>query len=365
MAELNLAVELELGAFRLKLDESLPVDGITVIFGPSGSGKTSLLRVVAGLETRARGRVSFGADKWQDSHALVPAHRRRLGYVFQDGRLFPHLTVAGNLRFARQADRAAPQFDDVVAALDLAPLLERRPASLSGGEQQRVAIGRALLASPQLLLMDEPLSSLDIERKREVIGYIERLRAAFGLPILYVTHNIGEVIRLADHMLLLAAGRAAAQGSVAALLDRIDLAPLIGEADAGSLVVARVSGQRDGMTALDLEGETLLAPVLEIPAGRTVRLRIHARDVVLATERPRKLSIRNVLAARVERIDADESAYADVTLRVGAQLLRARVTKHALEELGLANEQTVFALIKAVAFDEEEYLLLGGTPSSQ
>lgn len=356
MSSLALDVGVQLGTFRLEVDERVPLDGVTVVFGASGSGKTSLLRVIAGLERNARGTVRFDDLLWQNERTYVPAHLRSVGYVFQDGRLFPHLTVRDNLRFARRT--AAARFDDVVGALDLEPLLPRRPASLSGGEQQRVAIGRALLAGPRLMLMDEPLSSLDLSRKREILRYIEQLRETFGLPTLYVTHDIDEVVRLADHLILLAEGRVAAQGSAKELLDRIDLWPLIGRADAGSLIEARVREHRNGMTVLGIGNEALRIPEIEAAEGRVVRLRVHARDVVLATEQPRNLSIRNVLTGQVAGIDLDRSVYAELLLAVGDQSLRARITKDALEELRIEVGQQVFALVKTVAFDAGEYSLL-------
>jgi molybdate transport system ATP-binding protein len=374
MTELALDIDVERVDFRLRVDRTLPLAGITAVFGPSGSGKTTLLRTIAGLEPAARGRVACDGEVWQDTARVVPPHRRNVGYVFQDGRLFTHLTVEDNLRFALRHRRAyagtptagaslppgAPDsragvigLDAAVDALELASLMSRRPATLSGGEQQRVAIARALLSNPRLLLMDEPLSSVDVNRRRDIVGYIERLPAAFGLPVLYVTHDIDEVIRLADRMLLLSAGRAAAFGTVKELLDRIDLWPLTGRLEAGSILEAVVAEHTRGMTQLRVDGQPLRVPGIDAAPGTSVRLRIHARDVVIATARPERLSIRNVLAARVARIDLDESIYAEVALALGAQTLRARITREALEELELAPDGDVFALIKSVAFDTD------------
>src|SRR5690606_21006975 len=276
LAELSLDIALERGSFALEVRERLELAGITALFGPSGSGKTTLLRIVSGLETRAAGTVTFDGEDWQRPGRRVPTHRRRIGYVFQDGRLFPHLDVERNLRFgARAADgRAAIRFESVVDALDLEPLLGRRPTSLSGGEQQRVAIGRALLANPRLLLMDEPMSSLDVRRKAEILPYIERLPDAFGLPVLYVTHSIDEVARLASEVLLLSGGRVIGRGAVADVLERIDLWPVTGHADAGTLVAGTVEDAADGMASIRLERQRLRVPLRAMSVGENERLRI-------------------------------------------------------------------------------------------
>ena len=352
--KLHLDFSIARGGFELDVRAALELDGISAVFGPSGAGKTTLLRAIAGLDRPARGRIALDDAVWHDATRHVPAHLRRIGYVFQDGRLFPHLSVAQNLRFALEhAPSPGPiGMPDAVAALQLQDLLERRPASLSGGEQQRVAIGRALVTNPLLLLMDEPLSSVDAGRRREIAGYIEQLPAKFGLPVLYVTHDIDEVIRLASRMLLLARGRVAAQGSVTEILDRIDLWPLTGRLEAGSILEAAVVAHRDGMSHLSVEGQTLRIPAIDAAAGKIVRLRIHARDVVIATQRPVQLSIRNVLTARLSRIDLDDTVYAELKLEVGAQSLRARITREALAELELTPGRTLFALVKSVAFDD-------------
>jgi len=357
---LNLDVTLERGAFRLAVRREIALNGITALFGPSGSGKTTLLRVLAGLERDARGLVSFDGTVWQTAGRHVPAHRRGVGYVFQDGRLFPHLTVEGNLRFAleRAARREAAarsaqpiELEAVVRALDLWTLLARRPASLSGGEQQRVAIARALLTSPRLLLMDEPLSSLDVARKREIIPHIERLAETFGVPVLYVTHNIDEVARLADDMLLMRAGTIAAEGPVAELLEQLDFALADGERDTGAVLHVTVEAGRAGFAALRLKEHVLQVPMAKLRVGMPLRIRVHARDVALATERPRGLSIRNVLPSRILRIDIDEPANAEVLLDVDGQRLRARITRDAVADLELAPGQEVFALVKSVALE--------------
>jgi len=355
MTALRLKIDLARAAFRLDLDAEIDLEPITALFGPSGAGKTTLLRVIAGLERSANGHLALDSTTWQnsDTRLFVPPHLRRIGYVFQDGRLFRHLSVAGNLRFALRLSRAAGRFsfDDVVAALDLAPLLERKPHALSGGEQQRVAMGRALLRDPNLMLMDEPLSAMDVKRKAEIVPYIERVAHEFSVPIVYVTHTIEEVSRLATQMILLADGRIAAVGGVAELLERLDLWPLTGIDAAGTLIEARIERTSNGMTSLGLDGQPLRIPAIDGETGGAVQLRIAAKDVAIATEKPSGLSIRNVLEATILRIDTLEPVFAELLLDVGGQRLRSEITREAAEELSLAEGQTVYALIKSVAID--------------
>lgn len=356
-ATLALDVTVARDGFELAVKHEIALTGITALYGPSAAGKTTLLRVIAGLEERARGLVVFDGTVWQRGETQVPAHARGVGYVFQDARLFGHLTVEGNLRFAmrhgarRAASKAVIELSAVVRELDLSPLLPRRPASLSAGEQQRVAIGRALLTSPRLVLMDEPLSALDLGRKREIVPLLERLPEAFGVPVLYVTHNVDEVARLASDMLLMKAGRIVATGRVADVLERLDLDDLTGGRDTGAVLHVRAEAGRRGAAALRLTEQLLHVPVARVGVGMPLRIRIHARDVALATERPRGLSIRNVLQARILRIDSDEPVYADVLLEVDGQHLRSRITRDALEDLKLEPGQPVFALIKSVALE--------------
>jgi molybdate transport system ATP-binding protein len=258
------------------------------------------------------------------------------------------------LRFAVRHTRELGRITmrDAVGALELETLLDRRPASLSAGEQQRVAIARALLTNPRLLVMDEPLSSLDAGRRREIAAFIERVPEKFGVPILYITHDVDEVIRLAERILLLSRGTVAALGGVKEILERSDLWPLTGRLEAGSIVEGVVVAHRSGMTHALLDGQTVRMPQIAVLPGRTIRLHVHARDVAIAMERPSNLSIRNVLEARVERIDLDETVYAELLLNIGVQTLRARITREALEELHLAPRQSVYALIKSVVLDE-------------
>jgi molybdate transport system ATP-binding protein len=323
------------------------------LFGPSGAGKTTLLRVIAGLEQDVRGRVTFDGEAWQTDGARLPTHRRGIGYVFQDGRLFQHLNVEQNLRFALSRNRAQQSidFDAVVMALDLGALLPRRTPSLSGGEQQRVAIGRALLRSPRLMLMDEPLSSLDVARKKEIVPHIEKLPKLFGIPVLYVTHNLDEVARLATDVVLLVEGRIAAQGAVAEIFERSDLGAFTGGLEAGVVLRAEVTEFEHGVATLRVGNQRLRVPMASPEIGAVRPIRIYARDVAIATVRPEKLSIRNILTARILNIELGVNLNVELLLDVDGEHLRARITVDALEELELSVGLQVFALVKSVALE--------------
>ena len=353
MSTLSLNVALERPSFALQINHELALTGITALFGPSGAGKTTLLRVIAGLERDVRGRVTFDGEAWQTDAARVPTHRRGIGYVFQDGRLFSHLSVEQNLRFAmaRTMGRRSIDFGAAVDALDLGALLARRTPTLSGGEQQRVAIARALLTSPRLMLMDEPLSSLDVARKREIVPHIERLPELFGVPVLYVTHNVDEVARLANDVVLLVEGRIAAQGTVAEIFERSDLGAFTGGLEAGVVLRSQVTAYDNGVATLRIGTQQLRVPMASVQVGTIRPLRIHARDVAIATVRPEKLSIRNVLAARILAIETGANLNVELLLNVDGEHLRARITADALQELELSVGQQVFALVKSVALE--------------
>jgi molybdate transport system ATP-binding protein len=355
----------------LALDAEFTTEGgVTALFGRSGAGKTSIVNAIAGLLRPARGRIAVdGALLFDRARGVdLPRHRRRVGYVFQDARLFPHLTVRHNLLYGRWFTARAQRrggFEEVVELLGVGPLLARRPGTLSGGERQRVAIGRALLASPRLLLMDEPLASLDQERKDEILPYLDRLRSESRVPIVYVSHALDEVTRLADAMVVVSDGRVAAAGPVAEIMSRLDLGPLTGRAEAGSVLTATVAGQHEAyqLTELSVLGQPLLVPRVDTAAGTAVRLRVRARDVAVATRVPDELSIRNHLFGRVAAVRPEPGAFAELAIDLGGPLLRARVTRHAVDELGLAPGKPVVALIKAVAVERR---LLGpsdGGPS--
>jgi molybdate transport system ATP-binding protein len=355
MSTLSLNVALDRPDFTLRVAVEIALAGITALFGPSGSGKTTLLRIIAGLEQEASGTVAFDGETWQSGERRVPTHRRRVGYVFQDGRLFPHMTVAQNLEFALRrsppGSRPSIGLERAIEALGLRSLLERRTPSLSGGEQQRVAIARALLRSPRLLLMDEPLSSLDIKRKREILPHIEALPELFGIPVLYVTHNLDEVARLAIDVVLLTDGRVAAYGNVAEVFERTDLGSLMGGLEAGVVLRARVAAHADGIATLLVGSQQLRVPMAKAEVGATRPIRIHARDVAIATVRPEKLSIRNVLHGTIRLIELGSNMNVELLLEVDGEHLRARITRDALEELDLAVGRDVFVLIKSVALE--------------
>ena len=345
--------------FDLDVSHRFALDGITALFGPSGCGKSTLLRIIAGLEKNAGGRIAFGNETWLDDSGriFVPPHRRGVGYVFQDARLFPHLSVEGNLRYAARRSAGFDlriEFHEVVAALDLQPLLPRRIGALSGGERQRAAIARTLLTRPQLLLMDEPLAALDVQRKAEILPYIERLPGAFGVPVIYVTHAIDEVARLAHHMVALGAGRKVADGPVTEVLERLDLRPVTGRFEAGVVLTARIAGHDLGfrLTRLDHHGQQIEMPMVDLPIGSEIRLRVRARDVSLATVCPNGVSMRNILAGTVDQIEEEaDTAFAETLVDIGGAKLRARITRAAVADLALAPGKLVFALVKSVALD--------------
>lgn len=333
--------------------------GVTALFGRSGSGKTSLVRIIAGLTRPAEGRVLLGDEVLVDTarRIFVPAHRRRFGYVFQEARLFPHLTVRQNLNYGRWFSPKGARTenpDRVVDLLGIAGLLDRQPANLSGGEKQRVAIGRALLASPRLLLMDEPLAALDEERKAEILPYLERLRDEVGIPIVYVSHSVAEVARLADRVVLMADGRIEAIGAASDVLSGPRLSSAAERREAGSVLAGRVEARdaAHGLATIRLDGgATILVPGAAVSPGETVRLRIPARDVMIATVRPEGLSALNILEGAVEAIEPDGEGMASLRIACGGDVVRARITAFSVERLGLAPGLPVHAVIKTVALE--------------
>ncbi len=355
MLEVN--IEKTLGAFTLSA-RFTGAAGVTALFGRSGAGKSTLINAIAGLVRPDEGSIRLDDVPLFDSGANidVPVRKRGIGYVFQEGRLFPHYSVRGNLMYGR---RRTPQrqrwgsFDQIVALLGIGDLLKRRPASLSGGEKQRVAIGRALLQSPRLLIMDEPLASLDPARKEEILPYIERLRDEMRLPIVYVSHSVDEVTRLADTLVLIAEGRTIASGTVNDVFGRLDLRPHTGRFEASMVLMAEVVAHDsdNGTTVLDHPAGRMWTPTIDRPPGSAVRLRVRAREVALAVGDPGLLSIRNRLSATVTDIAVDPSGMVEVQLDAGGQMLVARITRDAAKALDIAIGQPVVALIKSVAFD--------------
>ncbi len=341
------------GLFDLAFDLTLPATGFTAICGPSGCGKTTLLRCIAGLEPDFRGTVRVGPCVWQDTDTNLPLHQRAVGYVFQSGELFPHLSVNNNLRFAwdrTPTDRRRVTWDEVVDLLGLADLLTRSTANLSGGERQRVALGRALLRSPDLLLLDEPLASLDDATRRAVFPLLERMRDQLAIPVLYVTHAVDEAARLADRLVLMDNGRITNNGPLVEVLT--SAAPGLAHGrDAGAVVSATVGTVDDEfhLARLDFPGGALQVCDRGMTVGEQARVRIHARDVSLVLAPPSDTSILNILPVEVVDMLPDDPARVVVRLRAGKTVLLAAVTARSAHNLSLAPGQRVWAQIKSVA----------------
>ena len=334
----------------------VPEGGVTALFGPSGSGKSTAIAAAAGLLRPDFCRMAVGGVVLANSTARiwVPAERRRIGLVFQDARLFPHMSVATNLRYGqRRAEPGGLRFDDVVDLLGLAGLLPRRPRTLSGGERQLVAIGRALLANPRLLLLDEPLASLDGARKAEILPYLARLKTALRLPVLYVTHAMDEVARLADSIVLIEAGRVVASGPLSEISGRSDV-NLAARDDAGAVLDGLVERHDRGrrLTQVAAGGAVFLVPLLEVAAGASVRLRIPAREVILATERPGNISMQNIIPGTIRKL-VDDPIRRAITVEVALpkSTLLSRITPDAVARLGLTSGSPVLALIKSTSID--------------
>ena len=355
---IHLKLKQQLADFTLDLDLTLPARGVSAIVGPSGSGKTTLLRCVAGLEKADQALIEINGNCWQDSqHGLwLPPHKRALGYVFQEASLFDHLSVHGNLDYGRRrsaepaSDKQAAQ---IIELLGIGHLLQRSTTGLSGGERQRVGIARALLTNPRLLLLDEPLTALDPQRKADILPYLGRLHAELDIPLLYVSHSPDEVARLADHLVLLENGTLRASGPLQTLLPRLDL-PMAHSDDARSVLHGQVSACDDRYQLLEL---TLAGSVLKLrvphaalPLGQQVRVAVQARDVSLALEKPQHSSVLNQLPARIEAIEpGNHPAQTLVRLALGDNALLARVTRYSADQLQLQPGLNVWVQIKAVA----------------
>jgi molybdate transport system ATP-binding protein len=333
-------------------------NGVTALFGRSGSGKTSLIRIIAGLIRPDHGRVTLDGAVLADmkERRFVPAHHRRFGYVFQEARLFPHLSVRQNLNYGRwfaPKGKRDESLDKVVDLLGIVPLLDRRPGKLSGGEKQRVAIGRALLSAPRLLLMDEPLAALDEERKAEILPYLERLRDETGIPIVYVSHSISEVARLASRVVALRNGRIEAVGSPMQVLTRTSGPGGTERREAGALLEGRIESisERHNLSTVAFGNERLLVPGGAQPVGRTVRVHVPARDVMLATARPKGLSALNILAGTVESMSDTGDGMLEVAVDCGGATILSRITRLSCERLRLDVGSPVYAVIKTVALE--------------
>ena len=339
--------------FTLDADLNIPGRGITAIFGPSGCGKTTLLRAIAGLEPKCAGALRIGEMQWQDANQTVPPHKRAIGYVFQEAGLFAHLSVQRNLEYGIKRVPERERKVSIVGAIELlgiGPLLERKPHQLSGGERQRVAIARALAVSPKILLMDEPLSALDHARKQEIMPYLESLHDELDIPVLYVSHSIEEVARLADHLVLLEEGKVRASGPIEEMLTRLDL-PLAHGDEAEALIQATVEEHDDefNLTYLEFPGGRFTVARKSLPLGHAARLRVAAKDVSLTLEHQSGTSILNIFPATVEALTPEGVAQVMVRLTAGGVTLLSRVTNKSRALLDLRPGKLVYAQVKTVA----------------
>jgi len=359
---LEVAVAKQLGAFGLDVRFTLPTPGAAALFGPSGCGKTSTVNIIAGLSRPDRGRIVLDGEVLLDTDRGIewPAERRRIGYVFQDPRLFPHLTVAANLKYALRRAVGQPfvSFDSVANLLDLGPLMQRHPHRLSGGERQRVAIGRALLSQPKLLLLDEPLASLDLERREEVLPYLESLRDQLSIPMVYVSHQFEEVLRLSTHIVLLQSGAVVAQGGIGDMSHDRRLRALLGPDAVGAIIDGAVIAEdaANGMLRVGVgRGELNVLAEAPMAPGTRVRVQLLARDIIVSTQRPTHLSVRNVLEGIVTTIDEDGGHADIVSIDVGGAQIMARITRAATRELKLAPGAPVWALVKTVSLSGHSF----------
>jgi molybdate transport system ATP-binding protein len=351
--DIEFAYQLQRDNFSLDVAATLELRGICGVFGRSGSGKTSLLRCLAGLDSAATGHLRVGGATWEDSDRgiCLPPDAREIGYVFQEPRLFPQLDVRRNLEYGRRRRRREPAIDfaAVVELLGLAALLDRRPAALSGGEAQRVAIGRAVLRAPRFLLMDEPLAALDAEHKNEILPFIRQLHAESGVPVFYVTHGIDELCQLCDQLLLIDGGRVCAAGDLQALLLQTDL-PQLGGAQAGVLLDARVLSvdADDALCTLSIAAGKLFAPGT-VPADTAVRVRIRASDVSVCRAQPAATSILNRLPVTVSAVQDETTGSVLLHLEAAGDVILARITRRSARELGIRTGEHLVAQIKAVS----------------
>jgi molybdate transport system ATP-binding protein len=353
MSGIHAQFGLSRGGFTLDATFDAPMRGIIALFGHSGSGKTTLLRCVAGLE-RASGSLWVNGSVWQDAQTFVPVHQRALGYVFQEASLFPHLSVRANLEYGFRritAARRKVQLEQVVEWLGLSQLVGRCDVNtLSGGERQRVAIGRALLVSPELLLLDEPLSALDMRSRQEILPCLERLHRELDIPVLYVSHAMDEVARLADHMVLLEQGKVVVSGALCDTLARFDL-PLAHFDDAGVVIEAVVAQHDEAyhLSRLDFSDGALWVGKVGQPSGSVIRARVLARDVSIATQVPQGSSINNIIEVRIDEMQGEGPDKVLVRMRAGATQLLSRITRRSCDQLGLAPGMKVYAQVKSVA----------------
>ncbi|MGZ4958475.1 MAG: molybdenum ABC transporter ATP-binding protein [Methylomonas sp.] len=355
MTTIDSRFQLDYGSFQLSVDLQLPGSGVTVLFGPSGSGKTTLLRCIAGLQKAPQGYLRINGDVWQDSErgVFLPTHKRSLGYVFQEANLFPHLSVEGNLQFGlKRISKSAKQADlpHILNLLGIKHLLDRLPDQLSGGERQRVAIARALALNPKILLMDEPLASLDLKRKQEILPFLGRLHQELDIPVLYVTHSQQEVAQLANHLVIMDEGKALASGPLSETLSRLDV-PLAQDREASTVWQVSVVGHEAEyhLTHAGFEGGTISLPSLTANIGTLLRIQIYARDVSITLQESAATSILNVLPAVITGIADDDRGHSVVRLQVGNQPLLAHITQKSKMCLDLRAGMPVYVQIKGTS----------------
>ena len=356
---LSVNISQAFGSFRLETQFEVEEGSITAIFGKSGAGKTSTINAIAGLTRPDVGVIQIGNTTLFDQNLRInlPIYKRQIGYVFQDDRLFPHMTVRNNLIYGTPKNRDVANslnLTDITGLLELAPLLERRPRTLSGGEKQRVAIGRALLSNPKLLLMDEPLASIDVQHRFEILPFIQRVREKTGITIIYVTHALEEVIFIADQIILLSEGRVTAQGTVEEIMSRLDLHPMTSRFDAGAVISAIYSGydREFDLGELSFDGGTLRIAGLNAEIGIHLRAHIRARDVSLMLDKPKDTSVLNVFKGELIEIRHEDGPQLDLLINIGTPLI-ARITRKSLNDLNLDIGSKVYAMIKAVAIDRK------------
>ncbi len=360
---MKIVARLHRSEFTLDVAVDVPAAGTVALFGRSGCGKTTLANIIAGLLQPQSALIEIGGVTLENTRTRtrVPAERRRIGYVFQDARLFPHFSVLGNLRYGERRAPAAGReitFEHVVELLGLGHLLQRRPRDLSGGERQRVALGRALLSQPRLLLLDEPLASLDAARREEVLPYLEKLRDELSIPIVFVSHQFDEVLRLATHVVLMNDGRVVAQGAVEQLSLHPDLRAIVGAEAVGSVVSGSIvaADPHTGLAAVRVGEGTLNVTLRDAHPGAQVRVQVLARDVILATFPPEGLSVRNMLSGHIVSIEHDDPDADLVSVDIGGSVVLARVTRAALQSLSLRVGMPIWVLVKAVSIRGHAFL---------
>ena len=355
MTTLLARFQLDYGGFKLDVDLQLPGTGITVLFGHSGSGKTTLLRCIAGLQRAPEGFLEINGNVWQDSRCglFLPTHKRPLGYVFQEANLFPHLTVRENLNYGLKRVKQNPgtvKLEQAIELLGIAQLMGRMPERLSGGERQRVAIARALALNPEILLMDEPLASLDVKRKQEILPFLSRLHQQLDIPVLYVTHSQQEVAQLADTLVILEDGRVLASGPLSETQSRLDV-PLAQDREAATVWQAAIAEHEADyhLTRVAFAGGSLSLAAVDAKVGTLLRVQIYARDVSIALEAPSATSILNVLPATITGIADGRDSQSVVRLRIGDQALLAHISRKSALLLGLQLGMAVYAQIKGTS----------------